>query len=136
MYGVRQIFEIFLTFLSRSVWFIILIWVSYFILSISLLKEGVCSQKYCTLYEEAVAWRCSVKKLFLKISQNSKGNTYARISFLIKLLTSACNFTKIETLSQAFSCEFWEIHKNTYFYTIHPAVASVFVKFKNREMLL
>ena len=77
-----------------------------------------------------------MKKLFLKISQNSKEIAYARVSFLITLLTSACNFTKIETLSQAFSCEFCEIHKNTYFYTTYPAVASVFVKFKNREMLL
>ena len=30
-------------------------------------------------------WRCSVKKVFLEISQNSQENTCARISFLIKL---------------------------------------------------
>ena len=29
--------------------------------------------------------RCSVKKLFLEISQNSQENTSARVSFLIKL---------------------------------------------------
>ena len=34
---------------------------------------------------EAVFRRCSVKKLFLKISQNSQKNTCARASFLIKL---------------------------------------------------
>ena len=34
---------------------------------------------------EVVARRCSVKKLFLKISQNSQENTCARVSFLIKL---------------------------------------------------
>ena len=34
---------------------------------------------------EAVAQRCSIKKLFLKISQYSQENTYARASFLIKL---------------------------------------------------
>ena len=34
---------------------------------------------------EAVAQRWSVKKLFLKISQNSQENTCARVSFLIKL---------------------------------------------------
>ena len=28
---------------------------------------------------------CSVKKVFLKISQNSKRNTCARVTFLIKL---------------------------------------------------
>ena len=34
---------------------------------------------------EAVAQRCSVKKVFLEISQNSLENTCARVSFLIKL---------------------------------------------------
>ena len=34
---------------------------------------------------EAVAWRCSVKKVFLEIPQNSQGNTCARVSFLIML---------------------------------------------------
>ena len=34
-----------------------------------------------------VARRCSVKKVFLEILQNSQENTYARVSFLIKLIT-------------------------------------------------
>ena len=34
---------------------------------------------------EAVAQRCSVKKVFLVISQNQQGNTSARASFLINL---------------------------------------------------
>ena len=34
---------------------------------------------------EAVTRRCSGKRLFLNISQNSQGNTYPRVSFLIKL---------------------------------------------------
>ena len=34
---------------------------------------------------EAVAQRCSVKKVFLEILQNLQANTYARDSFLIKL---------------------------------------------------
>ena len=33
---------------------------------------------------EAVAQRCSVKKLFLEFSQNSQENACARVSFLIK----------------------------------------------------
>ena len=33
---------------------------------------------------EAVVRRCPVKKLFLRISQNSQENTCARVSFLIK----------------------------------------------------
>ena len=34
---------------------------------------------------EAVAQRCSVKKMFLEIWQNSQENICARVSFLIKL---------------------------------------------------
>ena len=47
---------------------------------------------------EAVAWRCSVKKVFLKTSQKAE----------------ACNFIEKETLAQVFSSEFREISKNTY----------------------
>ena len=36
-------------------------------------------------YQKAVVQRCSVKKVFLKISQNSQKNTCARVFFLIKL---------------------------------------------------
>ena len=36
-------------------------------------------------HSEAVVQRCSVKKVFLEISQNSRENTCARVSFLIKL---------------------------------------------------
>ena len=36
-------------------------------------------------FTEAVAQRCSVKKVFLEVSQNSHENTCARVSFLIKL---------------------------------------------------
>ena len=34
---------------------------------------------------EAVVRRCSVKKVFLKILQNLRGNTSAGVSFFIKL---------------------------------------------------
>ena len=44
---------------------------------------------------EAVVGRCSVKKLFLKIS------------------------------AQVFSCEFYEFLKSTFFYRAHPVAASV-----------
>ena len=37
---------------------------------------------------EAVVWRCSVKKVFLEISQNSPENSCARASFLIMLQAS------------------------------------------------
>ena len=52
---------------------------------------GVCSLfllvhehiKECS--SEAVARRCSVKKVFLEMSQNSQENSCSRVSFLIKL---------------------------------------------------
>ena len=55
------------------------------------------------------------KKLFLKISQNSQKNTCSRVSFLIKLKALACYFLKKDTLTLVFSCEFYEIFKNTFF---------------------
>ena len=70
---------------------------------------------------EAVVQRCSVKKVFLEISQNSQENTCARVSFLIK-------FIKKETLAQVFSCEFYEISKNTFSYRTPPVAASIPLK--------
>ena len=55
--------------------------------------------RYFLWFLEAVAQRCSVKKVFLKISQSSQESTCARASFLIK-------FIKKETLGQIFSYEF------------------------------
>ena len=40
---------------------------------------------------EAVAQRCSVKKVFLGISQDSQENNWSRVSFL---QAEACNFIK------------------------------------------
>ena len=60
---------------------------------------------------EAVARRCSVKKVLLEILQNSQENTSTTVS----LFPQVCNFIKGETLTQVFSCEFCEISKNTLF---------------------
>ena len=60
--------------------------------------------------------RCSVKKLFSEILQNSQENTYARVSFLIKV--------KKKTLAQVFSCEFCAISKNTFIYRTCQVAAS------------
>ena len=65
---------------------------------------------------KAVVRRCSVKKLFLKLSQNLQENTCARVSFFIKCLwPPACNSIKKETLTQVFSCEPWESSRNNFF---------------------
>ena len=53
--------------------------------------------------------RCSIlKKVFLKISQNSQENTCDRVCFLI-------NFIYKETVAQVFSCKFSEIFKKIFF---------------------
>ena len=55
--------------------------------------------------------RYSIKKVFLEISQNSKENICARISFFWK---KKCRPVK-KTLTQVFSCEFCKISKTTLF---------------------
>ena len=78
------------------------------------LWESAVRTRYLTT--EAVVRRCSVKKVFLKISQNSKENTGARVSFLIKLQTSGLQlYHKKKTLALVFSCEFCEVFKNALF---------------------
>ena len=62
---------------------------------------------------EAVVRMCSVKKVFLEISQISQENTCARDSFLILK----------ESLAQVFSFEFCEISKNTFLHRT-PLVAA------------
>ena len=62
---------------------------------------------------EAATVGILLKKVFLKILQNSQENTCVGVSFLIKPQT--CNFIKKETPTRVFSCEFFEIFKNTYF---------------------
>ena len=53
---------------------------------------------------EAVVQQCSVKEMFLEISQN---------------LASDYNFIKKDTLAQVFSYKFCEISKNNFFLTVH-----------------
>ena len=63
---------------------------------------------------EAVARRCSVKNVLLKISQNVSKHLCQNL-FLINLQAETYNFIKTETLTQVFSYEFWKICKNTFF---------------------
>ena len=70
-------------------------------------------------YTEAIAQRCSAKKVFLEILQNSQENTSARVSFLIKLQAS-----EAFSIFQLFSCEFCKISKNAFFTEQHWGTAS------------
>ena len=66
--------------------------------------KQVCLTERSTTLEQAevVVRRCSVKKVFLEISQDLQENTCVRVSLLIKL--QACNLIKREALAQLFSC--------------------------------
>ena len=77
------------------------------------------------LCSEAATGGVLQEKVFLEIQQNSKENTCARVSFLIKLQASACNFVKEETLAQVFSCEFCKISENSFFKGHLRATASL-----------
>ena len=72
---------------------------------------------------------CSVKKVFLEISQNSQQNICARVS-IFSIFSEVCNFIKIEDLGQVFSCEFCEIFKNSFSYRTLSVAASVFTNNK------
>ena len=76
-----------------------------------------------TLLIKAVAQRCSLKKVFLEISQNSQENTCARVSFLIKLQVAPAALLKKRLWHRRFLANFCEISKNTFFYRT-PLVAA------------
>ena len=65
---------------------------------------------------ETVAQICSVKKVFLEISQN------------LGDLRQACNFIKKETLANVFSCKFCKISKNTFLHRTPLGTGSEFSK--------
>ena len=71
--------------------------------------------------------------VFLEISKNSQENSSARVSFLMKLQTEACNSVQKETLTQVFSRKFFEISKNTFSYRTFPVAASVDKIFQNAK---
>ena len=81
-----------------------------FLLSLTKSTEAV-NQYYLKKVKAKEAARgVTWKKLFLKISQNSHDNTYAIVSFLIKLQASGLQlYYKNETLVQVSSCEFYAI---------------------------
>ena len=65
-----------------------------------------------------------MKKVFLKIPQNSQKNTHVGVSFLIKLQISSSNFIKKEIPTQVFFCEFCENFLRMFFIEyIRPAAS-------------
>ena len=48
-------------------------------------------------------------------------------------MLQACNFIEKETLAKVFSCEFWEISKNTFFLQNTSGVLPLNMEIKNFE---
>ena len=74
--------------------------------------------------KEPVVRRCSVKKLFFEIAQNSHKTPVQESLFIWSSRPQAYNFIKKETLSQVFSCEFGTIYNNTFYYRTSLVAAS------------
>ena len=81
---------------------------------------------------ETVVRRCSVKKVFLEISQNSQESTCKEslVCNFIKKESLVCNFIKKESLVQVLPCGFCEISQNTFFYRTPQVAASKLIVFK------
>ena len=62
--------------------------------------------------------------MFLKVLQNSKENTCARVSFLINLQVETSNVSEKETLPQVFSYKFCEISNKNLSYRTPSMAAS------------
>ena len=87
------------------------------VLSIFLTKEGL--NKYIKLLCEMKLWdklrRCSVKKVFLEISQILPENICVGVSFLISCRPQTWNSDKKRLKHRCFQVNFAELFKNTFF---------------------
>ena len=99
-------------------------------------KEGENGEKH-VWEREAVVQRCSVKKVFLKISQNSQKNTCAKVSFLIKLRNlRPATLLKKRLWHRCFPVNFVKFPRTPFFTEHLRTTASVFRKRPPRRCLL
>ena len=77
-------------------------------------------------FTEVVSRKCSIKKVFFEILQNSQGNTCVRVSFLIKLQVETCKIYLKKDSGTGVSCEFCKISGNTFSYRTPPVAPSRF----------
>ena len=73
------------------------------------------TRKLGVLNTKAIARRCSVKIVFLKISQNSPENTCTGVSFLIKLQAAPATLLKKRFRYRCFPVNFAKILKTRFF---------------------
>ena len=78
------------------------------------------------LFSEAVTQRCSLKKMFLEILQNSLENTCARVFFFNKVAGSGLQLNYKRDTGTGIFCEFCKISRSTFSYRSPPVSASMF----------
>ena len=76
-------------------------------------KQNIVRSSF-SVFTEAVAHNCSVKKAFLEISQNSLEKTSTRVSFLIKLQASDIQFFKKDLWQRSFPVNFAKFLRTTF----------------------
>ena len=84
---------------------------------------------------EAVTRMCSVKKGVLRNFTKLTGKPLCQSPLFNKVSGLASNFIKKETLAQVFSCEFYEISKNTFFTEHLRTTVSVIFPFSSGSFL-
>ena len=91
-----------------------------FYLSLAVGLIYTCSRTFfLTRNQEAVAQTCSVKKVFLEISQNSQENTCANVSFLIKLQQVPASLLKTRLWHRCFPVNFAKFIRAPFFTEHH-----------------
>ena len=73
------------------------------LLFLKFLTRAVSLKVSAYMFTKSSHRRCSIKKLFLIIFQNSQESDCARVSFLLKLQVSACNFIKKRLWNRCFA---------------------------------
>ena len=81
------------------------------------IKLGLPAHTFLKHFEltEAVVQRCSVKKVFLNISQNSQEHNCARVSFLINFRPKAHNIIKKGLWHRCFPVNFANFSRKPFF---------------------
>ena len=78
---------------------------------------------------------CSVKGVFLEISQKSQENTCVRVSFLINCMPQACNFIKKEALVQCFPVNFAKFLRTPFLQNTSRRLLLTFKRVLNTPLL-
>ena len=95
----------------------------WWLLILYLLYGGICN--FQLLEDQTpVTMKCFIKKVLLKVTQNSREIPPARVSFLRKLLVQYLQPYQQKTPAQVFSCEFWNNFKTICFVKLLRTAAS------------